>query len=199
MSNKKSEEKKQEQLSEEQKKAQTEKEDKDLQEQDNQSKKVEEEKEEEKEIVNEPTAEEKLQQMEDKYLRLVAEYDNYRKRTLREKMELSKSAGEDILVGLLPVADDFERALGHIDEANDLEAVKEGIELIYGKFQEFLKQKGVKEIDANHQDFDTDLHEAMTKIPAPEEKLKGKVVDVIEKGYKLQDKVIRYSKVVVGE
>ena len=196
---KKSEEQKKEQLSEEQKKAQEKTDYKNAKEQENKTEEQEIDQQEEKEEKKEPTAEDKLQQMEDKYLRLVAEYDNYRKRTLREKMELSKSAGEDILIGLLPVVDDFERALGHIDEANDLKAVKEGIDLIYGKFKEFLKQKGVKEIEANHQEFDTDLHEAMTKIPAPEEKLKGKVLDVLEKGYTLQDKVIRYSKVVVGE
>ncbi len=147
----------------------------------------------------EKTDAEKLAEMNDKYLRLAAEYDNYRKRTLKEKMELTKSAGEDILVNILPVMDDFERGLNHMDEAKDLEAVKEGVKLIYTKFQEFLKQRGVKEIDAKEKDFDTDLHEALTKIPAPTEKLKGKVVDVIEKGYYLNEKVIRFSKVVIGE
>lgn len=152
-----------------------------------------------KEEKKEKTDAEKLQDMEDKYLRLVAEYDNYRKRTLREKMELTKSAGADILVNLLPIKDDFERALSHLDSASDLDAVKEGIDLIFTKFSEFLKQRGVKEIEAKEQPFDTDVHEAVTKIPAPSEELKGKVVDVIEKGYTIQDKVIRFAKVVVGE
>ncbi|MCB2194648.1 MAG: nucleotide exchange factor GrpE [Bacteroidetes bacterium] len=147
----------------------------------------------------EKTDKEKFEEINDKYLRLAAEYDNYRKRTLKERMELTKSAGEDILVNILPVMDDFERALGSIDQAKDINAVKEGIQLIYNKFKEFLKQKGVKEIDAKEKEFDTDLHEAITKIPAPDEKLKGKVVDVIEKGYYLNDKVIRFSKVVIGE
>jgi len=151
------------------------------------------------EAPKEKTDAEKLQDMEEKYLRLVAEYDNYRKRTLREKMELSKSAGADILVNLLPVKDDFERALSHLNADSDLEAVKEGIDLIFTKFSEFLKQRGIKEIDAMEQPFDTDVHEAVTKIPAPTDDLKGKVVDVIEKGYTLQDKVIRFAKVVVGE
>ncbi|MFO7940621.1 MAG: nucleotide exchange factor GrpE [Bacteroidales bacterium] len=151
------------------------------------------------EANKEKTDAQKLQDMEDKYLRLVAEYDNYRKRTLREKMELSKSAGADILVNLLPVKDDFERALSHLDSASDLEAVKEGINLIFTKFSEFLKQRGIKEIEAMEQPFDTDVHEAITKIPAPTEELKGKVVDVVEKGYILQDKVVRFAKVVVGE
>lgn len=145
------------------------------------------------------TDKEKYDEINDKYLRLAAEYDNYRKRTLKERMELTKNAGEDILVNILPVMDDFERALGSIDEAKDIKAVKEGIQLIYNKFKEFLKQKGLKEIDAKEKEFDTDVHEAITKIPAPDEKLKGKVVDVIEKGYYLNDKVIRFSKVVIGE
>lgn len=142
---------------------------------------------------------EKYEEVNDKYLRLAAEYDNYRKRTLKERMDLTKTAGEDILVNILPVMDDFERALGSIDQAKEIEAVKEGIHLIYTKFKEFLKQRGIKEIDAIEKEFDTDLHEAVTKIPAPDEKLKGKVVDVIEKGYYLHEKVIRFSKVVIGE
>ncbi len=114
-------------------------------------------------------------------------------------MELSKSAGEDILVNILPVMDDFERGLSTIDQAKDIKAVKAGIQLIYNKFGEFLKQRGVKEIEAKEKEFDTDLHEAITKIPAPNEKLKGKVVDVVEKGYYLNEKIIRFSKVVIGE
>lgn len=147
----------------------------------------------------EKTNAEKLSEMNDKYLRLAAEYDNYRKRTLKEKMDLTKSAGEDILVNILPVMDDFERGLDSIDKAKDIKAVKEGVQLIYNKFSEFLKQRGIKEIEAKEKDFDTDMHEAITKIPAPTEELKGKVVDVIEKGYYLNEKVIRFSKVVIGE
>ncbi len=140
-----------------------------------------------------------LADMKDKYLRLSAEFDNYRKRTLKEKMELTKSAGSSILLNVLPVVDNFERALKSIDDAKEIDAVKQGIELIYTTFIDFLKQQGVHCIDAINQDFNTDEHEALTKIPSPKPELKGKVVDVVEKGYKLHDKVIRFSKVVVGE
>lgn len=147
----------------------------------------------------EEKAAKKLSELNDKYLRLSAEYDNYRRRTLKEKMELTKTAGESLILGLLPVIDDFDRALLHIDEAKDIDALKEGIVLIYNKFKDYLKQQGVNEIEASEKDFDTDMHEAVTKIPAPEEGMKGKVIDCIEKGYTLNDKVIRFSKVVVGE
>ena len=150
-------------------------------------------------VGKEATLEEKLSEAQDKYIRLSAEFDNYRKRTLREKMELTKSAGESILNNILPVMDDFDRALQVMESATDCDSMKEGIDLIYSKFQEFLKTNGVKEIEAINKAFDTDLHEAITKIPAPEKKMKGKVVDVIQKGYKLNDKVIRFAKVVVGE
>jgi len=148
---------------------------------------------------NKKSEQKKIEELNDKYLRLAAEYDNYRRRTLKEKMELAKSAGEDILINILPVMDDFERGLASIDKAKEVDAIKEGLLLIYNKFKEFLKQRGVKEIEAKEKEFDTDLHEAVTKIPAPSEELKGKVVDVIEKGYLLNDKVIRYAKVVIGE
>jgi molecular chaperone GrpE len=141
----------------------------------------------------------KLQEINDKYIRLQAEFDNYRKRTLKEKMELTKSAGEKILVNVLPVVDNFERALQAMETAQEVEAVKEGVSLIYNNFKEFMVQNGVKEIEAINQEFDTDIHEAITKIPAPSEELKGKVVDCVEKGYTLNEKVIRFSKVVVGE
>jgi molecular chaperone GrpE len=147
----------------------------------------------------EVTADEKLAEMIDKYIRLSAEFDNYRKRTLREKIELTKSAGEDILINLIPVVDDFERAMKQMELLQDCDAIKSGIELIYNKFTLFLKQQGVKEIEALNKDFDVDLHEAITKIPAPDESLKGKVVDVVTKGYLLNHKVMRFSKVVVGE
>lgn len=147
----------------------------------------------------EKTDKEIIAELNDKYLRLAAEFDNYRKRTLKERMDLMKSAGEDILINIIPVMDDFERGLEVIDKAKEISAVKEGVQLIYNKFKDFLKQRGVKEIEAKEKDFDTDLHEAITKIPAPDEKLKGKVVDVVEKGYYLNEKVIRFSKVVIGE
>lgn len=135
----------------------------------------------------------------DKYLRLSADFDNYRKRTLKEKMDMTKNAGEELLKNLLPVMDDFERALKSMEAVPDCEPLKDGIDLIYHKFSDFLKQNGVKEIEAMELDFDTDVHEAVTKIPAPKKELKGKVVDVIEKGYYLHEKVIRFAKVVVGE
>ncbi|GET31049.1 nucleotide exchange factor GrpE [Prolixibacter sp. SD074] len=143
--------------------------------------------------------EKQIEQMNDKYLRLSAEFDNYRRRTLKEKMELTKTAGESILTNILPVIDDFERAIGSMEQGLDENAVKDGLLLIYSKFKDFLNQNGIKEIEANGTEFDTDLHEALTKIPAPSEELKGKVVDVIQKGYVLNEKVIRFAKVVVGE
>lgn len=139
------------------------------------------------------------EEQKDRYLRLSAEFDNYRKRTLKERSDLLKTASGDTLSGMLPVLDDLERAMASMEKATDVSAVLEGVKLIYSKLQEFLKNKGVVEIDAMNQVFDTDLHEALTKIPAPTEDLKGKVVDVIQKGYKIEGKVIRYAKVVVGE
>lgn len=140
-----------------------------------------------------------VKEMNDKYLRLSAEFDNYRKRTLRERIELTKTAGESVMLSILPVIDDFERAMHSIEQGMDFEATKEGILLIYNKFREFGKQNGIAEIQAAGEIFDTDLHEALTKIPAPSEEMKGKIVDVIQKGYYLNDKVIRFAKVVVGE
>lgn len=141
----------------------------------------------------------KLAELQDRYLRLSAEFDNYRKRTLREKIELTKTATESILVKLLPVLDDYERGLKAMETTVDCVALKEGIDLIYLKFKSFLEQNGVKEIESLSKDFDVDLHDAVTKVPAPDENLRGKVIDVIQKGYLLNDKVIRFSKVVVGE
>lgn len=140
-----------------------------------------------------------INELNDKYLRLSAEFDNYRKRTLKEKLELTKTAGENIFTSMLPVIDDLERGLKHVDESDNVDALKEGMTLIYNKFKSFLNQKGVTEIESVNQVFDTDIHEAVTKIPAPSPEMKGKVLDCIEKGYKLSDKVIRYSKVVVCE
>jgi molecular chaperone GrpE len=152
-----------------------------------------------KDVKPEVSVEEKLAEMQDRYLRLSAEFDNYRKRTLREKMELTKHAGENILISIIPVMDDFERALKLMENASDGNAMKSGIDLIYNKFSEFLKQNGLKEIEALNKDFNVDVHEAVTKVPVQDESMKGKVVEVVVKGYWLNDKVIRYSKVVVGE
>lgn len=144
-------------------------------------------------------AEEKIAELQNKYIRLSADFDNYRKRTLNEKIELIKSANAEILLNLLPVMDDFERALKSMEDTKGCKAMKDGIDLIYNKFGEFLKSSGVKEVDAIHKKFDTDIHEAVTKIPAPEKKLKGKVLDVIQKGYFLNGKIIRYPKVIIGD
>lgn len=141
----------------------------------------------------------KLIELTDKHLRLQAEFDNFRKRTMKEKAELIKSGGESVLINILPVVDDFERALSSLKDVPDDDAGKKGTQLIYSKFSEFLKQNNIKEIDATNQDFNVDLHEAITKIPAPDDSLKGKVVDVVQKGYLLNDKVIRFAKVVIGE
>jgi molecular chaperone GrpE len=143
--------------------------------------------------------EEKLAEMQDKYIRLSAEFDNYRKRTLREKMEISRYAGEDLLLKIIPIMDDFDRALMHMENSSDESAMKAGIDLIYSKFSEFLKQNGIKEIPSLSMEFNVDLHEAVAKVPVDDDSLKGKVVDVVLKGYYLQDKVLRFSKVVVGE
>lgn len=143
--------------------------------------------------------EKQLAEANDKHLRLIAEYDNYRKRTLKEKMELTKLAGEEIFMGILPVVDDFERALQHFNSADNVEALKVGVELIYSKFISYLSSNGVKAIDTDKVTFDADLHEAVTKVQAPTEDMKGKVVDCVEKGYMLDEKVIRFPKVVVGE
>ena len=134
----------------------------------------------------------------DKYLRLSAEFDNYRKRTLKEKMDLIESGGEDVIKSMLAVMDDFERALAAMQTATDVASVKEGVELIQHKMCEVLKAKGVSKIEAVGQPLDTDLHEAVAKFPAGDDK-KGLVIDVVQQGYKLKEKVIRYAKVVVGE
>ena len=144
-------------------------------------------------------AENEIIELKDKHIRLQAEFDNYRKRTLKERMELLKTASESLLVSILPVIDDFDRAMQTLDMVEEESPVKDGVKLIYNKFQDFLKQNGVKEIEAKEQTFDTDLHEAITTFPAPTEELKGKIIDVVQKGYYLNDKVIRHSKVVIGE
>ncbi len=141
----------------------------------------------------------KYNQLNDTYLRSLAEFDNYRKRSLREKADLIKSGGESVLINVLTVVDDMERGLAAMKETLDVDAVKEGMDLIYGKLQNFLKQNGVTAIDTEGKDFDTDHHEAITTFPAPTPELKGKVVDCVQKGYILNEKVIRFAKVVVGE
>ncbi|MDH6313808.1 molecular chaperone GrpE [Parabacteroides sp. PFB2-10] len=145
------------------------------------------------------TLQKKYDELNDSHLRLMAEFDNYRKRTLREKADLIKTGGETTLTNLLPVIDDFERALQTIRVAEDVKAVSEGVELIYTKFMAYLAQQGVRPIEAIGKTFDTEAFEAIATIPAPEEDLKGKVLDCVQTGYTLNDKVIRHSKVVVGE
>ncbi|MDX9772503.1 MAG: nucleotide exchange factor GrpE [Bacteroidales bacterium] len=141
----------------------------------------------------------KLTEMQDRYLRLSAEFDNYRKRTLREKIELAQSGGEGVIIKLLPIIDDFDRAIISMRITDDCNAIKKGLELIYNKINDFLKQNDVQEIAAVNEPFNSDLHEAVTSISVDNEALKGKVIEVTQKGYILKDKVIRYPKVVVGE
>ena len=144
-------------------------------------------------------ANEQIEGQKDKYLRLSAEFDNYRKRTMKEKAELILNGGEKSISSILPIVDDFERALKNMETATDVAAVKEGVELIYNKFMSVLGQNGVKVIETKEQPLDTDYHEAIAVIPAPNEALKGKILDCVQTGYILNDKVIRHAKVVVGE
>jgi molecular chaperone GrpE len=141
----------------------------------------------------------KIEDLKDKYVRLFADFDNYKKRVARERLELTKEASKDVMLNLLPVLDDFERAMRAAEKAQDVEAVKEGMLLIYNKLVKNLEQKGLKGMDSKGQAFDSSFHEAITEIPAPTEDLKGKVVDEVEKAYYLNDKIIRYAKVVVGK
>lgn len=144
-------------------------------------------------------ANEKIAMLEDRYLRQIAEFDNYRKRTMKEKAELIKNGGERTIEAILPVLDDFERALNNMaKDENAAEAMK-GVELIYNKFIGILKQNGLQKIETEGADFDTDYHEAIAMVPAFEESQKGKVLDCIQSGYMLNDKVIRHAKVAVGE
>ena len=144
-------------------------------------------------------ANEQIEEQKDKYLRLSAEFDNYRKRTMKEKAELILNGGEKSLSSILPVVDDFERAIKTMETATDVQAVKEGVELIYNKFMATLAQNGVKVIETKDQPLDTDYHEAIAVIPAPSEAQKGKILDCVQTGYTLNDKVLRHAKVVVGE
>ncbi|MDR1653759.1 MAG: nucleotide exchange factor GrpE [Prevotellaceae bacterium] len=142
---------------------------------------------------------EELNDLKDSNLRLLAEFDNFRKRTSKEKAELIKTAASAVLVEMLPLIDDFERARQSLETTNDILAVKEGVDLIYQKFVKFLTQSGIKEIPTENEDFNTEFHEAVTLFPAPAPEQKGKIIDCISKGYTLNDKVIRFAKVIVGE
>ena len=161
--------------------------------------------EQEQPVQEEPTTEEQLEkakeeiaELNDRLLRKIAEFDNYRKRTLKEKTELILNGGEKIITASLPVLDDMERALKNMQDAEDVKALAEGVELIFKKFLDILEKQGVKPIEATGADFDVDLHEAIAQLPAPEESLKGKVLDCTKTGYTLNEKVIRHSQVVVG-
>jgi molecular chaperone GrpE len=158
----------------------------------------------EEQVIEEQTLEEKLQgelkQEKDKFLRLFAEFENYKRRTSKERIELFSTAGEDVMKTLLPVLDDFERALSHIDDDKEAEVLRKGVLLIYQKLVSTLEQKGLKVIAVEKGEaFNADNHEAITQIPAPTKDLKGKIIDIVEKGYKLGDKVIRFPKVVIGQ
>lgn len=151
------------------------------------------------ETNQEPTWEERYAELNNKYLRIHAEFDNYRKRTNKEKIDIISTANAGVLKDLIPIIDDFERAIANNEKAEDIKSVKEGFLLIFNKFKSSLEQKGLKAMEANGKEFDSELHEAIANIPAPSKKLKGKVVEAVEKGYYLNDKVIRFAKVVVGQ
>lgn len=161
------------------------------------------------EVQNEPTPEQntetapseeaKVAELNDKYLRLYSDFDNFRKRSIKEKNDAYKNATSDVFKSFLPTLDDFDRALKSVETATDIDSLREGINLIHSKLINTLKQKGLAEMEAQNKDFDADYHEAITEIPAPTEDLKGKIVDVVEKGYMLDGKIIRYAKVIVGK
>lgn len=158
----------------------------------------------EEQVVEEQTKEEKLEaelkQEKDKFLRLFAEFENYKRRTAKERIELFSTASEDVMKTLLPVLDDFERALLHIEEDKEAEELRKGVLLIYQKLIKTLEQKGLKAMQVNKGDaFNADNHEAITQIPAPSDDLKGKIIDIVEKGYVLGEKIIRFPKVVIGQ
>ena len=140
-----------------------------------------------------------LEKSQKEYLFLMAEFDNYRKRTVKEKAELIKNGGEKAMLGLLPVIDDFERAIDAIDKSSDVEGLKEGVDLIYNKFMKYLESQQVKPMESTGTDFDADIYEAVTTFPAPDESMKGKVSDTVQKGYTINEKVLRHAKVVVGQ
>ena len=140
-----------------------------------------------------------LEKSQKEYLFLMAEFDNYRKRTVKEKAELIKNGGEKAMLGLLPVIDDFERAIDAIDKSSDVEGLKEGVDLIYNKFMKYIESQQVKPMESTGTDFDADIYEAVTTFPAPDESMKGKVIDTVQKGYTINEKVLRHAKVVVGQ
>ena len=140
-----------------------------------------------------------LEKSQKEYLFLMAEFGNYRKRTVKEKAELIKNGGEKAMLGLLPVIDDFERAIDAIDKSSDVEGLKEGVDLIYNKFMKYLESQQVKPMESTGTDFDADIYEAVTTFPAPDESMKGKVIDTVQKGYTINEKVLRHAKVVVGQ
>ena len=144
-------------------------------------------------------AKEQIEQAKKEYMFLLAEFDNFRKRTIKEKADIIKNASEKAMTDLLPVIDDMERAMQAIEASDNIDSAKEGINLIYNKFIKYLEQNGVKAIDSTNADFNTEYHEAVTIFPAPDEDKKGKVIDTVQKGYTMNDKVIRHSKVVVGQ
>lgn len=144
-------------------------------------------------------AQKEVEELKDKHLRLSAEFDNYRKRTLKEKAELIKNGAEKTLVAILPILDDFERALKNMETSEETKAMREGVELIFNKFHKVLNQEGLQVIETEGKDFDTDYHEAIALVPAPSEEMKGKILDCVQTGYMLNDKVIRHAKVVVAQ
>jgi molecular chaperone GrpE len=151
------------------------------------------------EVAVEPTWEDKYKEANDKYVRLYSDFDNFRKRTIKEKADIINHAAGDIMKDFISVLDDFERAIKANESVSDAEAVKEGFKLVHNKFESLLLAKGLKPMEAQGEVFNPDLHEAITNIPAPDKKMIGKVVDVVEKGYYLKEKVLRYAKVVVGQ
>lgn len=153
-------------------------------------------------VVNEDQIEKlnaEIASLKDKYIRQAAEFDNFRKRTAKERLELVQTAGRDVMVSLLPVIDDFDRAEKQISGTDDVTSIKEGIQLVFQKFRNTLQAKGLKAMQCSGEEFNPDMHEAITEIPSPKEELKGKVIDELEKGYYLNDKIIRFAKVVVGK
>jgi molecular chaperone GrpE len=157
--------------------------------------------------LNEPVAEEslmeklknELEEVKDKYLRKVAEFENFKRRNAKERLELMQTAGRDVITEMLDVADDCDRAQKQLDASDDATVIKEGVLLVFNKLRNTLQARGVKAMETVHQDFNADLHEAITEIPAPTEELKGKIIDEVMKGYYLNDKIIRHAKVVVGK
>ena len=165
----------------------------------NQTIEVEQEIENQEETVATEDSQKQYDELKDKYLRLFADFDNFRKRTIKDKLDMMKSAAQDTLSALLPILDDFDRARNAAEQNGNGGSFNEGIGLIIHKFDNILSQKGLKEMDTNGKPFDAELHEAITEIPAPNKKMKGHIIDTIEKGYYLNDKIIRHAKVVVGK